>query len=124
MIVEEYTVKSAIDHVSNCAAQDQCHANQKSAVRFFLRHFPKVVSDSDHRRDSKRGERKLSKLIVPTNPKGHSGIQQIMKSEPITNHIDLLMQVHVFVHEQLRGLIDYNNDERDDEISVDLCVFH
>jgi hypothetical protein len=43
-----------------------------------------------------------------------------MKPEPIADNVDFLVKVHVLMHQQLRNLVDDDDNKRDDEILIDL----
>ncbi len=77
-----------------------------------LRHPPKVISDGHHRDDAENSERQLPELRVPFETKRHPRVQEIVQAKPVAQYIDLLVKVHVVMHQHFGSLIDQDHDER------------
>ncbi len=85
--------------------------HKKPGCAFFMREFPQIIGDAKHGCNTKRGECQLAEFIVPTYPESHTGIEEVMKPEPIADHIDLLVQVHVVMNQQFRYLINDDDNQ-------------
>src|SRR5690606_18118861 len=70
---------------------------------------------------SEYSECQFSEFGIPFETKCHPRVQKIMQAKPIAYYIDLLMEVHIVMHQQLGCLI--NNDHKKGKQEVPAC-FH
>src|SRR5690606_23351429 len=111
MIVKKDAVKYTVNYVSDCSSENQSHAPQKAGMRVLTRHLPKVVADPKHRYNPEGRQREFAKLVIPPNAECHTWIEKVVQSKPFADHIDFFVKIHVLVDEQLRCLINYDDDQ-------------
>ena len=87
-----------------------------------LRHFPQIITDTEHGGDAENGQRQLSEFTLPPDAERHTRVQQVMKLEAIlliADDRDLLVQIHVLMNQQLGGLVNKNDNQGEYKVSVD-----